>query len=187
MPITDPEMRRSRTSLFSLPGGSDFPPLLKLISKKFEVEESDSSLQDRTYYDTFDWRLHRNNLVFFSSGARFTLQRFKGNTVAEGPGRKRSRLFWQAIESEKLAALLKKYIDMRALTPVVEVSSSLNNFRIMNRDRKTVARLCLRSDQTGGQDSPLQVYFLSPHIIRIFIDPGSCHAENDHLKCLRTV
>jgi CHAD domain-containing protein len=156
MPITDPEIRRSRTSIFSLAGGSDFPPLLKLISQKFEVEESDSSQQDRTYYDTFDWRLHRNNLVFFSSGARFTLQRFNGKTVAEGPGRKRSRLFWQAVESEKLADLLKKYIDMRALAPVVEVSSSLNNFRIMNRDRKTVARLCLRSDQTGGQDSPLQ-------------------------------
>ncbi len=156
MRITDPEMRRSRTSIFSLPSGSDFPTLLKLISRKFEVEESASSQEDRTYYDTFDWRLHRHNLVFFSSGNRFTLQRFNGRTVAHGPGRKRSRLFWREVGSEKLAAQLRKCIDMRALSPIVEVSSGFNNFRVMNRDRKTVARLSLRSDQIGGHEAALQ-------------------------------
>lgn len=149
-------MRRLRSRMFSLSSGSDFPTLLNLISRKFGVEESAATQEDRTYYDTFDWRLHRNNLVFFSSGARLTLQRFGGRTVAEAPGRKRSRLFWREIGSRKLAAELEKCIDMRALCPIVEVCSGFNNFRIMNHDRKTVARLSLRSDQVGGYDSSLQ-------------------------------
>jgi CHAD domain-containing protein len=148
-------MKRLRTKVLSLSNESDLPAVLNQLAKKFEVEESGASSEDRTYYDTFDWRLYRDHLVFFSSGGRLSLQRFSGRNIAEGPGRKRARYLVSDIGSQKLSAQLKKRIEMRALVPIVEVATLATEFRIMNRDRKTVARMSLRDDQPAHSDATL--------------------------------
>jgi len=148
-------MKPLRSAMFSVKEGAGFPAVLKMLSRKFKVEEAAVAFEDRTYYDTFDWRLHRDNLVFFAAGGRLFLQRLSGKNMAQASGRKRNRFLVNDIGSKKLADHLNKRIEMRALLPVVDVVTGLTDFRIMNRDRKTVARMLLRDDQPVDAQSTL--------------------------------
>ena len=141
--------------MFGFPHGEGFESLLRLLSKKFIVEDFSHEVTQRVYYDTFDWRLHRANQVFFSSGGTLHLERFNGRTVASAPGRRRSKFFWWDIEAGELCDLLKERIEMRALCPIVELSTDFTQFRIMNKDRKTVARLVVRNDRLNAITSEL--------------------------------
>ncbi len=148
-------MKRLRSAMFRVESTTDFPAVLNQLSKKFRVEESAVTFEDRVYYDTFDWRLHRDNLLFYSSSGRLVLQRFSGRCVAEASGRKRNCFQLSDFDSRKLSAQLKKHIDIRALVPAVETTVGNTDFRIMNRDRKTVARMSLRDDQPVGTAAAL--------------------------------
>lgn len=155
MLIIDPDMKKLRSKVLNLNGEADFPGVLKNLSKIFKVEESAATSEVRTYYDTFDWRLYRENLVFFFSAGRISLQRFNGSCLAEAPGRKRNRYLSSDIGSGKLMTQLGKRIEMRALVPIVEVATSFTEFRVMNPDRKTVARMSLREDRPAETETDL--------------------------------
>lgn len=146
-------MKRLRTKMFSLPGELGVDSLLRGLSKRFIVEQCDHEVSQRCYYDTFDWRLHRTGQVFFSAGATLHLERFNGQQVAVASGRRKSKFFWWDIEAGKLNERLKSCIDMRALCPVVEVTSEATQFRMMNKDRKTVVRFVIGNDQLQGMGS----------------------------------
>lgn len=155
MQTTVPDLKQLRTRIFYLPDGEGVEGLLKILSKAFTVEESFSEAEQRTYYDTFDWRLHRANQVFYRSGSTLQLQTFSGRDEARHTGRKRSKYFWWDIGQGRLRELLKPAIEMRALSPVVEVSTATTQYRVMNKDRKTVAKLGVRSDQLKDQQTDL--------------------------------
>ena len=65
MQITGLEMKQLRKNMFSFPHGDGFEALLRRLSKKFIIEDFSHEVTQRVYYDTFDWRLHRANQVFF--------------------------------------------------------------------------------------------------------------------------
>lgn len=148
-------MKRLQTKIFSLPHGMGVETLFKAMSKSFVIEQSDQEVSQRCYYDTFDWRLHRNNLVFFASGNSLHLERFNGKQAALASGRRRAKFFWWDIEAGELVDILKSNIEMRALCPIVEIHTETSQFRVMNNDRKTVARLVVRNDQLKESDAEL--------------------------------
>ncbi|MBT8344905.1 MAG: CHAD domain-containing protein [Desulfofustis sp.] len=153
-------MKQLQTRMFSLPHGMGVDTLFKKLSKSFVVEQSEHEISQRCYYDTFDWRLHRNSLVFFSRSNSLHLERFNGKQVAMASGRRRAKFFWWDIEAGELNYRLKSLIEMRALCPIIEIQTETSQFRIMNHDRKTVARLVVRNDQLKETDSglPEQVF-----------------------------
>ena len=155
MQIIGPDMKRLRTMMLDFPHGEGFESLRRLLSNKFSVEDFNHEVTQRVYYDTFDWRLHRTNQVFFSSGGALHLERINGRSVAAAAGRKRSKFFWWNIEEGKLSDRLKEHIEMRALCPIVDLSTESTQFRIMNKDRKTVARLVVRNDRLKAMTSEL--------------------------------
>lgn len=155
MQITGLEMKQLRKNMFSFPHGDGFESLLRRLSKKFIIEDFSHEVTQRAYYDTFDWRLHRANQVFFSSGGALHLEQFNGQGLAVAAGRRRSKFFWWNIEEGELVERLKEIIEMRALCPVIELSTEATQFRIMNKDRKTVARLAVRNDRLSEQTSEL--------------------------------
>ncbi|MGI9536871.1 MAG: CHAD domain-containing protein [Desulfocapsaceae bacterium] len=148
-------MRRLRSQLFSLPYGVGVESLLRGLAKSFNVEQFDNEVSQRCYYDTFDWRLHRASLLFFSSGNSLYLDHLKGQQMATASGRRRSKYFWWDIETGELGERLKQRIEMRALRPIFEVITEATQFRIMNKDRKTVVRLMVRNDQLKDMGSEL--------------------------------
>ena len=155
MQTIGPDMRSLRTHTFDLTRNTRIDSILKGLSKIFTVEQADHELNHRCYYDTFDWRLHRANQLFFSSGTTLHLESLSGKQVAVAHGRRRSKYFWWDIEAGKLVDQLKQSVEMRALCPIVEVATDITRFRIMNKDRKTIARLAVRSDQLKEASSEL--------------------------------
>lgn len=154
MRITGPDMKQPGKKVFTTSRHVRIEALLKLLEKQFIVEESDSSTEQRIYYDTFDWRLYRENLIFYRCGNRLILQKKNGLQVASAVGRNRNKYFWWDIGVGEMQEKLQDCLEMRALCPIVSVESTINEFRVMNHERKTVARIGLQSDVIDGSDDP---------------------------------
>lgn len=151
MLITGHDMRQPGTALFRSDQHVRIEALLKLLEKQYIVEELDSTVEKRVYYDTFDWRLYREKLIFYRSGNRLMLQKFNGGQIASAVGRNRSKYFCWDIGDSGMREFLQDCLEMRALCPIVTVNSTIYEFRIMNQDRKTVVRISLQSDVSDGE------------------------------------
>jgi CHAD domain-containing protein len=134
------------------------------------VTEAPAHLR-RTWYDTFDWRLHKANL---------TLQRIEsGRSNAATPG----RLVLASTSDSRTADLtvsladggtgevraaqpidalvppgamrshLEPIVEMRALSRIVTLRTVVRTYRVLNEDEKTVARVVVEhevGDPVGG-------------------------------------
>lgn len=143
-------MRQPGTERFEADRHARIDALLRLLGKQFMVEESESSVENRVYYDTFDWRLYRRKMIFYRCGSRLNLMKFSGRPLVSAVGRNRKTYFWWDIVDEALSETLRPVLDMRALSRIVSVTSTINEFRVMNDERKTVARIMLQSDAVDG-------------------------------------
>jgi CHAD domain-containing protein len=92
-------------------------------------------------YDTFDWRLFQKDLVCFLAGPRLQLISLSSGatlqslTVLDAP-----KFVWD-LPAGELRRILAPILEMRALLHLGEVKKESVNYRILNRDDKTVARL----------------------------------------------
>ncbi len=97
----------------------------------------------KTFYDTFDGRLHGAGVTLRHAAGRLTLtDRATGEPLAgaEAPARAEQRLFDHDL-GEELHARLADVIEMRALTPVARVRTREITLGVLNDDLKTVVRL----------------------------------------------
>ena len=117
------------------------------------VAEPASTLR-RTWFDTFDWRLHR---------AGFALQRTE-RSKATGPERltltagddvlmvlapavqAAARVAYpldRVVPTGPMRSLLEPVVEMRALLPLATQRFSVRSYRVLNDDDKTVARVVI--------------------------------------------
>ena len=158
MRTTGPEIKQPDSAFFKLARTGRFEALLKRLDDQFLVEGTGSKVEKRSYYDTFDWRLYRRKLILYRCGSRLILQSTRGRRIASVAGRKRSRYFWWDIPVGELQNQLRDCIDMRALSPVISTLSMVDLFRVMNDERKTVARIGLQQlvRDDGDEHNPLE-------------------------------
>jgi CHAD domain-containing protein len=112
-------------------------------------------VQRTTWFDTFDWRLHKAGL---------TLQYVPGRGGSElrlsGSGQEATQLVtgWQASRPHLPTALaggqvggrIAGLVAPRALIPVVTTSAATTGYRLLNEDGKTVARLLIERPSLLG-------------------------------------
>jgi CHAD domain-containing protein len=126
----------------------------------------------RTWFDTFDWRLHKANLtlerietgrsratgrrlVLASHGATGSME-LVAPIPADAPGSVVARAafpFDSVVPSGPMRSRLEPIVEMRALSPIVTVRTVVRTFRVRNDDDKTVARVVVEhavGDQIGG-------------------------------------
>lgn len=128
-----------RKGNYLIGGSTDFNKVFKKLQKKHRLHEMNRECGEEHYYDTFDWRLYRKKLLFSISNNRLQLRKFNGTSLYSATGRKRNKLFCWDIDDPRMAQLLRKYIDMRALCPTFVCQYDNRFFKVLNRDRKTVA------------------------------------------------
>lgn len=145
MPITGLEMIPIRRENFLIGDSTIFSKVLKRLAKKHHLQEMNSECGEEQYYDTFDWRLYRKKLLFTFSGNRLQLRKFDGAALYSASGRRRSKLFAWDIDDPQMSEFLGKYIDVRALCPTFALRYNHRSFKVLNRDRKTVAWLSANS------------------------------------------
>jgi CHAD domain-containing protein len=107
---------------------------------------------ERTFYDTFDGRLHEAGIVLVHSDGR--LVAVGADAYAERAaapfGEAPAKLFAGELPGGRLRELIEPLVDVRALTPIAHTTSHLLALRMLNGSEKTVARLVVESSTAGG-------------------------------------
>jgi len=120
-----------------------------------------------TYFDTFDWRLYRNNFVLLHNGKRYELRTiadqkivaaFNSETIVQLG-------FWREFPSPELQQILRPVLDIRAAQPIFVLQRICKKYALLNKDEKTVLRLQLEynaSPVASGDDQKLCFLHINP-------------------------
>jgi CHAD domain-containing protein len=124
------------------------------------VAEPGTTLR-RTWFDTFDWRLHKAGLTLWLvdsgrstgvAGARLCLAS-DADVVSVPPAQQTEvrvgHPFDAVVPAGTLRRRLEPIVEMRALIRLVTLRTAATTYRIVNDDRKTVARVVVER-ATGG-------------------------------------
>jgi CHAD domain-containing protein len=140
-------MNHPREVAFVLHHEVETEEFLKRLDQCFLVEALETRTGQKAYYDTFDWRLYRRGLICCQAGGRLHLKTISGSSVAEEPVRKKTKYFCWDFPDNTFGRQLTESIEMRALCPLADLVATAHHFRVLNKDRKTVARLVLHSEE----------------------------------------
>jgi CHAD domain-containing protein len=120
----------------------------------------------RTWFDTFDWRLHKANLTLqrietgrsnAPAGARLALAASGGLAIADlvtplpsaAAEVRGAYPFDAVVPPGSMRSRLEPIVEMRAVSPIVTVQTVVRTFRVLNDDDKTVARVAV--EQAVGE------------------------------------
>ena len=135
-------MDASRTQLL-LPDGIDASTAADQLAGHVAVVTQRAHRTDRTFWDTFDGRLHAAGLALVDSGSRFVLTdaaTSEERAAADHP-RGLRRLATVDLPDGELRELLEPIVEMRVLTPIVRVRSRLLPVNVLDDLGKVVVRL----------------------------------------------
>jgi len=98
---------------------------------------------DRTFWDTFDGRLHKAGLALAAVGGRLVLMDAASHAEQAGAELPRGtrRLLLDDLPAGALRERLAPLVEMRALTPIARVRSRLLAINVLDELGKTVVRL----------------------------------------------
>jgi CHAD domain-containing protein len=137
---------------YLLPEGLDPASVTGALGAHLDVEADGGRSADRTFYDTFDGRLHDEGLVAVHDAGRLSVvdaAAYGERASAPVEGRP-ERLFATDLPPGSLRELLEPLIEMRALTPIARVRSRLDGLRVLDAERKTVVRLSVEEPTLVG-------------------------------------
>jgi CHAD domain-containing protein len=117
------------------------------LAAELRLERGQARSAERTFYDTFDGRLHAAGLAFVHGAGRLALVDAVGYEERAGADRRESpdRLLAIEMDDGPLREALLPLVDMRALTPITHIRSRLRPLRVLNEDAKTVVRLTVEA------------------------------------------
>ena len=121
----------------------------------FELKSGAVKKLSRSWFDTFDWRLFRKNLLLVREGTQWRLQDFEGNPLQSLTSRRKMfRYSWQFPESP-LRDTLKDPLEVRALMELGTEEVESTELRILNRDKKIVVFLELQQSTSCSSGQQL--------------------------------
>jgi CHAD domain-containing protein len=132
---------------FELPAGLTVDKLIASLGKFGDVQLVAQEYCLRTFYDSFDWRLYRNEILCEFNRSRTASElvlknRQNGRVFAtletqEAPGR------IGGFKAGKVRTTLESYLEQRALLPVCTLEYEAYHLLLRNEDRRIVLRLLL--------------------------------------------
>ena len=133
---------------YLLPDGFDADAL----AAELRLERGRTRSAERTFYDTFDGRLHAAGLALLHEHGRLALVDAVGYEERAGEDRAHApdRLLAIEMDDGPLRAGLEPLVEMRALTPIARIRSRLRPLRVLNDDAKTVVRLVVEAPVVGN-------------------------------------
>jgi len=137
--------RNNGIKTYKLSDSFDINEISEKSNFSFLFDESSESL--KTLFDTFDWRLYKNDLILIRENKSYYLYNLNSNREFAKLTLKSQKLpafSWNFPESG-LKKKLTEHLGVRALIPIIDLTENLKIFSILNDDQKTVARLYFRS------------------------------------------
>jgi CHAD domain-containing protein len=143
---------------YVLPDGLDVAAASELLATRLELVPERSRSADRTFYDTFDGRLHAAGLVLVHEGGRLALvdSAVYGERAAADQPAPPKRVLVGELPPGPVRDLLAPIVSVRALTPIARVRSRRRPLRVVDRREKTVVRLVVEAPSPGHSAGALQ-------------------------------
>jgi CHAD domain-containing protein len=127
---------------YLLPSGTDPAAASELLAAHLDVQGDGTRSVLRTYYDTFDGRLHAAGLTLLHEDGRLALvERGESADLPEAP----DKLLAEDLRLGPLRDVLAPVIDVRALLPIARVRSRERPLRVLDDEGKTVVRLVVEA------------------------------------------
>lgn len=148
---------------FLVPEGTDLKSLQSKLQKVLGLSEVSSSVLERTFYDTFDWRIYLDGAVLekvsCDGESRLTWRPLNSTHVRASEITKGIPKFCHDLPVGRLRKGLEEILEMRAFLPQVSVRSRVRTFSILNGENKTVLRLAVEQNtlQTAKRSRPHQL------------------------------
>ena len=124
------------------------------LAKQHQLKKESTIIGRLTYYDTFDWRLFHKSLVLFTFQNRLILRKLGKDRIIHSLNTKPVPCFiWEFPEGD-LKQYLEPVIKVRRLLNLVDLTSRIIPYRILNNDEKTVAKLLYETIRTRSRKKP---------------------------------
>jgi CHAD domain-containing protein len=141
---------------YIIPEGVSVGEIKSTLQASIACEQAPTRMVNRTYYDTFDWRLFfRQNTLEHELGdeASGLYLRFlaTGDLCYSQKLEQVPKFVWN-LSPTSLRKYLEPIVEMRALLPQVEVASKIHVLRVLDKRRKTVARVVLEDNGVVDHD-----------------------------------
>ena len=139
--------------------------VLAQISGAFKTEKERIDNNSYVYFDTFDWRLYKNNLFLTKNTHCYALSKLSNKEpfISLTVCLKKNFSFWWDFPDSDLKIKLKNLIGVRALIPLTTVECKNQVFRLLNKDEKTVARITFRKiKRKGSTRKEINLIYLNP-------------------------
>ena len=138
-----------------LPDGLSADAVADALAAELPIVTQRASTTDRTYWDTFDGRLHGAGLALVDGGGRLALT--DAQTYAEQapgvahPAVGAQRIVLGDLPAGELRERLEPIVEMRALTPVARVRSRMLPVDVLDDVGKIVVRLRVEEPVAAGR------------------------------------
>ncbi len=146
-PIKKLRIYRYMQTQLELPPGLPAAQFIAALNQHFDLRLTGWHRANRTFYDSFDWRLYLNG--WFAEGVtarkklRFSLRQLHDNAVLDGEAIQAVPAFAGQFHQEGLKQRLEPVLKTRALLPVCSVEFKACRAVLVDADGKTVARLLI--------------------------------------------
>ncbi|MCI5144049.1 MAG: CHAD domain-containing protein [Candidatus Electrothrix sp. AR3] len=160
MPSMEPLAQLS-WNLPSLPALEEAADALR---KQYTLSELPAQTTQRTFVDSFDWRLYQQNRLCFFEDKNLFLIDFSNRVRATPlPIEGHLQRFWQQLPLSPIREALADILEMRAFLPQAECIETSRELRVLNKEEKIVARLFLLEIDSGVGSS---IYSIQLHEVR---------------------
>ena len=128
---------------FTLPDSKNQNTLQSEILSHFKSKKQPGSLVEQVFYDTFDWRLYKNNLFLLREDNNYILCNLHNEQKIDSTihNKDEQLKFWWDFPDSSIRQVLKPILEMRALLNLGKIKKRILPLQILNVDEKTVVRI----------------------------------------------
>jgi CHAD domain-containing protein len=137
---------------YLLPAGTRPAAAMALLEGRLAVTAEPVHSRRRTFYDTFDGRLHAAGLTLVHEDGRLTLGDGAAAALEQAP----DRLLVADLPAGRLRDLLAPLVDVRALVPAAAIRGRVRRMRVLDAEGKTVVRLVAEAPSLDGRRKALR-------------------------------
>ncbi len=115
--------------------------VMQFADSPYYFNERHEQKRSEYFYDTFDWRVFKNNYFLHRRGNTFSLNTVDDSSILKESGFSRKTFFPEELVDGRLREILQSVADIRALIQIFLLKTTRRKFDLCNKDRKTVLRL----------------------------------------------
>ncbi len=131
---------------------------LSQFRETYHIAKEAASRHKRQYFDTFDWRLFKNNMGLMFEDKVFSLFFLDSELTKASVDWTRQKLprFSCEFPESLLEKSINPVLDIRALMLLANIQQIRTTYRLMNEDHKTVARIHIDSLDISSSDQKVK-------------------------------